>query len=117
MITLPAVPATLTNTLLNVYLEKGTHRLSTSCPINLKFFTVGFDTVNRGGKRNNSSIGLNACTTVYTTGKSINPPRINNIRNTSMFPPWERLTLLVFFKLIFLAAIPLPPNPFLSAPW
>jgi hypothetical protein len=63
--------AAVTNILLKRYLETGISPLFVSISFR-KFSNVGFWTRNRGGKRNNSSIGLKAVEKIYKIGRSIN---------------------------------------------
>jgi hypothetical protein len=85
-ITCTAVLITLTNTLLNKYLQNGTHRLDVKLNNNVKFSSVGLITKNRGGKMNISSKGFKACITVYTKGKTIIIPSKHRKNKIVAFP-------------------------------
>ena len=58
IITWPKVPTTEINTVLNMYLEKGTHELLRLEKRSAKFLSVGFATQKRGGKIHSSSRGF-----------------------------------------------------------
>ncbi|MCY9693857.1 hypothetical protein [Paenibacillus alginolyticus] len=64
--------ATETNTLLKMYLVKGTIEVSVAVSRSKKLRSVGLCTKNRGGYRNSSSSGLNAVETMYTIGSAVN---------------------------------------------
>ena len=56
-----------------------------------KLITVGRFTKKRGGKRYNSSKGLNALITEYTSGNTMNTAVIVRIKKITTVPPVERL--------------------------
>ncbi|MFQ8952029.1 MAG: hypothetical protein ACLR56_02795 [Oscillospiraceae bacterium] len=64
IITVPTTTHRLTKTLLNTYLKNGTVELPKDITRSRKFLPVGCLTKNVGGKRNNSSSGLNAAFTM-----------------------------------------------------
>ena len=86
MKTKAVVPITEIKILLYKYLKNGIQRLLVSSNIVVKLSSVGLLTKNLGGNINNSFNGLNAFTNVYTSGNTINMPKIpmNNI--TLRFP-------------------------------
>ena len=62
------------NTVLNMYLEKGTHDWLISTNTSWKLSKVGFLTKKRGGKINNSSKGFKELLMAKTKGSAIKDP-------------------------------------------
>ena len=67
----PAVPTTVINTVLNMYLEKGTHDFPMVTNKSEKLSSVGFKAHTVGGTFNNSSNGFNALLMENTRGNAI----------------------------------------------
>lgn len=90
--TCKAVQNTVIHTLLNKYLENGTHKLEVILKSCLKLLRVGLFTQNLGGNINNSSNGFNACKTVYTKGIAITVPSSSKKINIPAVPIFDLLT-------------------------
>ena len=87
----PNTPAAVINTVLKMYLEKGTQDSPRSLNKLPKLQKVGFCTQNLGGKMNNSSSGLRDCMITYTIGKNMKKPMIARNVKIPASPPTERL--------------------------
>ena len=63
--------ASVVKTLLKIYLTNGTSEFPSEFNRDLKLLNVGLLVKKVGGNRYNSSIGLKAVTTRYTSGKAV----------------------------------------------
>ena len=74
----PAVPTTVINTVLNMYLEKVTHDFPIVTNKSWKLSIVGFCANTFGGNKNSSSNGFKALLTAKTSGNTMASAIKNN---------------------------------------
>ena len=99
MIRCPNVPATVMNTVLNMYLENGTHDSDIITNTSWKFFNVGLRTNNLGGNTNSSSTGFRELLMDSTSGTTMNTPSAIRINIFRKLPALEWLGLTPFLFL------------------
>ena len=90
------------NTVLNMYLEKGTQDWLISTNTSWKFVRVGFFTRNLGGKMNSSSSGFKELLMARTSGSAMKDPMTIRINMLKTSPALEWFCFALFLCFIFI---------------